>query len=181
MLTLALIVCFGALALVLLSVFCTTRRAGHLARLRQEVEQEVTVIGRRAEQADQELAVTLDGGTPLDQAIGDYHACRAALVPGARSAHPWGWDHDDLARWKAGELRRRSEEMNRRLLLPALGGAVLVIALTITVCAITYHGLARRPDPAAVPPLPPAFDASLNTAPQPAGPATTIDGTTVQP
>lgn len=174
MLTIGLTAVFGVIALAVLCAFFNTRRAERLADVRRQVEQEVGLIVRRAEDTDRQMAAALERGEPVDQALANYQDRRASLVQ-TLAAKSWSWDGDDLKTWEAEQLGRRSDEVNRKLLLPAVGGTLFVIALTLMASAVLYNFSLSRPAGAdAVSPWQGAYPAGnppalLPPAPLPAG------------
>lgn len=139
MITMALVSILGLMALTVVTAVFLAVRSGRLASTAASVDREVGEALRRADDTDAAFADALESGIPLDRALEDYHRARAAIItiPG-RTAAAWNWDKTDLAAWRAGELSRRGDAVNRRLLVPALTSALLVVALTVTVVSVQY-------------------------------------------
>ncbi len=144
MTTMALIALLGVMALAILYVFFLGQRASRSAAVRESVEAEVAAKLRQHQEANTNLVEHIVGGVPVDTALGDYQKVVGAILTPDRATEPWNWNADDVERWKRTELHRRSEEVNRRLLLPAIGSSLLIVALTIVAATVYYNFMSSR-------------------------------------
>lgn len=179
MLNMSLMALCGLVVVALVYFFFVTRGAAQQAAARAEFEEIVALKQKRTQEVDAELAQRIVVGASVDQAIGDYQKNRAGILPGEHGEHPWAWTGDDLEAWKKRELRRRLEEVNRRILLPAVVTSLLAIALTTAAIIIYYQFMAAQPQ-TLVPSLgssPPQFSAPL-PLPHPVNPGQSFQPTT---
>lgn len=192
MIVMAMMAVFGLAGVIMLYFYFVARAATLRAGVVADVEEEITHKQRKAQEVDTEFANTVVSGTPVDEAIPEYLRKRAAILPSDRIDNPSGWTNDDLEAWKKREARRRIEDANRRILMPAVGSSLCVITLTL-VMVVTYYqfmsgqvgaGVSNGPNgnppsklPAALPPIriPDAPDPP-DAASSPAAKAPNADG-----
>ena len=144
MTTMALIALLGVMALAILYVFFLGQRASRSAGVRESVEAEVGAKLRQQQEANTNLVEHIVGGVPVDTALTDYQKVASSILTPDRATEPWNWNADDLERWKKTELHRRNEEVNRKLLLPAIGSSLLIVALTIVAVTVYYNFMSSR-------------------------------------
>ncbi len=139
MITMAILSVLGLIALAIVAAVLFALRGNRLSAVASAVEKEVAAKLRHAGDTDLAFADALDSGTSFEQAYAEFQEARAAIgtFPD-RAAAPWNCDKDELAAWRTAELRRRGEEVNRWLLVPAVTCALLVGALTVSAVAIHY-------------------------------------------
>lgn len=127
----------GLLSLLLQYIFFMSRRAARFGAIVKDVEDEVAAKLRREAEATAAVVDQVAAGVPADRAITAYQNDRAAILAHGRIEKPWAWGPDDLDRWRKLEFARRGEEVNRRLIVPALTsslGVLAVAAVSITIC-----------------------------------------------
>lgn len=147
MITMAVIALLGVLCLAGLLLFFFTRQKKNMADVRQAMDREVATILARDADNDHDLAEAVERGVLVDQALKQYQQVRTALIPiPAKTTEPWNWDENDLKCWSNQELISRGEKVNLRLMLPAAGSSLAVIAVTFTALAIVYHTAVSRPE-----------------------------------
>ncbi len=185
MIVMALIALFGLVAVILLYFFFVSRGAAHRAAAKADIEREVALKLRKAQEVDAELVNAVTAGAAVDQAIADYQRGRAAVLNREKTDQAWAWTADDLEAWKRREARRRYEEINRRSLVPAITTCLLVVTLTLAAIVVYYQFMAAQPgtlppgqggsQPAGLPPPAPAAPATPPPAPPPVAPSPTPD------
>lgn len=141
MTNLALIAVLGLLVLLLLYVFFMSRRAARLGAIAKDVQEEVAAKLRREAEATEVIVGQIAGGVPADRAITAYQNDRAAILAHDRTDKPWAWGPDDLDQWRKLETARRGEDVNRRLIVPALTSSLVVLAIAAVSITICYNSL----------------------------------------
>lgn len=145
MLVMALIALFGLVGVVLVSVVAHARGATHRATIEADVEREASTIAHRAQEIDAAFVEHALAGGAVDQAVADYQRERAVVLTGDQPDCPWKWGNDTIQAWQLRERRRRSDEANRRLFVPVIGAALVVVLVTVTAIVVTYQHLDARP------------------------------------
>jgi hypothetical protein len=148
MLDLSLIPVLGVLALIGLSVFVESRRAGKVAEVKAESERHRQQILRDDGLNDQALVESLLRGVGMDQAVSQFVAERSRLLPGVNPEAPAGWTVDQLEDWSRREVRRGVDDVNRRMTVPAFATAIIIIAVCVVSTVILYQ-FRSGPDPSA--------------------------------
>ncbi len=144
MTNLTLIAILTLVALLLMNLFFMNRRSVRLRTVVREVEAEVASKLRREAEIAAAVIDQLTSGTPTDQVIANYQVDRAAVLTHDRTEKPWAWDKDDMAQWRKRELVRRSEDVNRKLIVPALGSCLVVLAVAAVAITVYYNHLAPQ-------------------------------------
>ncbi|GEM_PF-6486388 len=144
MIVLALFTVFGLVAEILLYFFFGARGAAQRAMVRADMDEQMNLKLRKAQDSDEALVTHLLAGAAVDQALGDYQRQRAAILVVDKPDRPWDWNGDDLKLWGKRELQRRLEEVNRQVLLPALGTSLGTMTLTIVACVVYYQFMAAQ-------------------------------------
>ena len=87
---------------------------------------------------------------------------RAEAFPGD-IRDPGRWSEDDLEKFQMTERKRRAEAVNRRLLIPAIGGSLGIVACTVVAAGTLYYFESSRLDavPAQQPEIPNATQLDL--------------------
>ena len=142
MTNIALIAVLTVVLLLLLYLFFMNRRATRLRTVADDVEAELAVKLRRDAEITGGVVAQLTGGIPTDQVVTEYQRERASVLVGDRTDKPWAWDQDELDRWRKRELRRRAEDVNRQLIVPAIASSLLVLAVAAVAITVTYNFLA---------------------------------------
>jgi predicted PurR-regulated permease PerM len=184
MTNLALIAVLTLVVLLLLYLFFMNCRSARLRTVVREVEAEVAAKLRREAEIAGAVIEQLTSGTPTDQVIANYQLDRAAVLTHDRTEKPWAWDKDDLADWRNRELVRRSEDVNRKLIVPALASCLVVLAVAAVAITVCYNYLAPQdfqsiptqssesqttlPTPLPLPPSSPSLP--ISTPPEPTTP-----------
>jgi hypothetical protein len=134
MIPMTLVAALTVIGLALVYVLASARRGTLLARARQKLEEEEAKLQASDDAATAELLQALEGGKTVEQALPDYLQQRGGLLPAQnRSGRRWDWTQEDVERWAETEWARRSAEISRRVLVPALlWGLLLLLAAFVT-------------------------------------------------
>lgn len=142
MTNIALIAVLTVVLLLLLYLFFMNRRTAWLRAVVGDVEGELATKLSRESQLAHTVALQLTAGTPTDQVVAEYQRERASILAAARTDKSWAWDKDDLESWRKREVLRRSEEVNRKLVVPAIASCLVVLAVAAVTITVSYNYLA---------------------------------------
>ncbi|MCA9076701.1 MAG: hypothetical protein KDA93_16875 [Planctomycetaceae bacterium] len=154
MIQIALIPILGTLILLALCVCVQSRRAAKVAALRRSLEKKVRSIVEGDTANDQTLVENIIRGIGIDQALQQFQATRASLLPGAPTDGSTHWSTDQLEAWKAKSLRRGVESINRGLMVPAILSFLVVVSICAVATTVMYN-FQSSGQTAAVTPSPP--------------------------
>ncbi len=136
---LALVPLVGALLLVALMIFITSRRAQRVAEVRGEVEWKRQQIIRADVRNDEQFVESLLSGVGMDRAVTHLVDERSKLLPGVNPEAPAAWSIEQLKQSFRDNLQREIEGVNRGLFTPALGIAVLIVGVSCVTAAVLYQ------------------------------------------
>ena len=139
MLNLAMVPIGGAILLVVLMVYVTSKRAQRAAEVRTDVERRRQQIIRADRRNDDQFVESLLSGLGMDRAVSSFVDERSKLLPGANPEAPAAWTIDQMESSTRDELRREIEQVNRGLFAPALVMAMLIVGLCCVTAAVLYQ------------------------------------------
>ncbi len=139
MLNLTLVPVVGALLLIALMIFVTSRRANRVAEVRAEVERERQQVIRADVRNDEQFVENLLNGQGMDRAVTHFVDERSKLLPGVNPEAPAAWTIEQLELSFRNNLRRDIEGVNRGLFAPALAAAVLIVGVSCITAAVMYQ------------------------------------------
>lgn len=169
MIAMAAVVLVGICSFLLFSAVLTHRYHRQRASIDDAVAREVDSRMRAARGLDSELARKLADGRPTREAITEWQAGRAALLPTGRTSRPWAWDADDLQAWRDERAAAYAQDAARRHLATLAVVAVLLVLATGGVTLVLYGHHAAQAVPVDTPPA--AAPPSPVPAPPETGPA----------
>lgn len=133
MIIMAVVPAIGVLTLFLLVVVSVSRRAAAIQSLRREVDEKDKEIRHKEQDLIRSTLQAIVAGKAPDEAFRGFAGQRAQLLDGRAD-----WGEDDLKQVRRKLLREGSETINRRMLVPAVGGAVMVVATCVVLMAVLY-------------------------------------------
>jgi len=138
MLLMSLVALAALVTIILLSIFFVSRASTRRAQATEGVGSEVTLIQKRAMEADQNLVQAMLSGTLVDTAIDNFFRERSGLLSTGPTDEPWKWSAEDLEAYREASIQRSHEAISRRILLPAIGSTLFVILVAAGLLVLLY-------------------------------------------
>ncbi len=145
MIPIAIVPILGLLCICGLCIYSMTRQSGLLATEHKDVAEEVSVARRRGREVNEVFCDAVMDGQDVAECFAVHERERAEAFPGD-TRNPTRWTEDELEAFQKAEKKRRAEAINRRLLLPAVGGSLVIVACTVVAAGTLYYFESSRLD-----------------------------------
>lgn len=137
MIQLAIVPILGLLCICGLCVYSITRQSGLLAAEHRDVADVTARARQRERDVNQAFCDAVMDGQDVAECYAVHERERSEAFPG-ELRDPSRWSEDDLEIFQKDEKKRRAEAVNRRLLLPAIGGSLVIVACTVVASGTLY-------------------------------------------